>query len=54
MDQQNLDFYRRVRGGYLTMAHQEPERWLVIDATQAIEAIHQLIWQRIEIMLHPI
>ena len=38
MDQQSLDFHRRVREGYLTMAGQEPERWLVIDATQPIEA----------------
>ena len=48
MDQQSLDFYRRVREGYLAMAAQEPERWLVIDATQTVEAIHQQIWRRIE------
>ncbi len=48
MDQQSLDFYRRVREGYLTMVAQEPGRWLVIDATQTVEAIHQQIWRRIE------
>jgi dTMP kinase len=48
MDQQSLDFYRRVREGYLAMAAQEPKRWLVIDATQTVETIHQQIWRRIE------
>lgn len=48
MDQQSLDFYRRVREGYLTMAGQEPERWLVIDAVQPIEQIHRQIWHRIQ------
>ena len=29
MDEQALAFHRRVREGYLAMAAQEPERWLV-------------------------
>ncbi|MDD5468570.1 MAG: dTMP kinase [Anaerolineales bacterium] len=33
LDTYNLDFYRRVRQGYLEMAAQEPERWVVIDAS---------------------
>ena len=51
MDQQSLEFYRRVREGYLAMATQEPERWLVIDATQTVQAIHEQIWQHIEVSL---
>jgi len=51
MDQQSLEFYRRVREGYLAMATQEPERWLVIDATQTVQAIHEQIWQHIEASL---
>ncbi|MDD2695181.1 MAG: dTMP kinase [Anaerolineales bacterium] len=33
LDTYDLDFYRRVRQGYLELAAQEPERWVVIDAS---------------------
>ncbi|MCB0211295.1 MAG: dTMP kinase [Anaerolineae bacterium] len=48
MDQLALDFHRRVRAGYLEMARSEPDRWLVIDATDTIEAVSQAICQRLE------
>lgn len=48
MDQQDLAFHRRVRDGYLQMARQEPERWLVIDATQPVERIHTTIRERVD------
>jgi len=48
MDQQDLAFHRRVRDGYLQMAQQDPERWLVIDATQPVETIHTAIRERVE------
>ncbi|MFH1086419.1 MAG: dTMP kinase [Chloroflexota bacterium] len=47
MDEQSLAFHQRVRAGYLTMAEQAPRRWLVIDATQPIEPIRQLIAERL-------
>jgi len=51
MDQESLVFHRRVREGYLAMARAEPTRWLVVDATQPIEAIHRLICERIDELL---
>ena len=39
MDRQSVEFYERVRAGYLTMAHAEPDRWLVVDGDRGIEAI---------------
>ena len=48
MDQLELDFHQRVRAGYLEMAQDEPERWLVIDATGSIEAVNQAIRQRLD------
>ena len=36
LDQQTIEFHRRVRRGYLKMAKAEPNRWLVVDATQSI------------------
>jgi dTMP kinase len=48
LDQQEMDFHRRVRDGYLRMAAEEPDRWLVIDATQSLEPIQALIRNRLE------
>ena len=32
MDDHVVEFYRRVRAGYLQMVKQEPSRWAVVDA----------------------
>lgn len=39
MDLQTAAFYRRVREGYLTMAAEEPQRWLIIDADRAVDDV---------------
>jgi dTMP kinase len=44
-------FHRRVREGYLEMAQEEPERWLVIDAGQDKEKIAGEIWRRVSQLL---
>ncbi|PWH15784.1 MAG: dTMP kinase [Ardenticatenia bacterium] len=51
LDTQPLEFYRRVRDGYLSMARAEPQRWLVIDATQSIDQVQQSIWERLQHLL---
>ena len=51
LDRQTIAFYQRVRSGYLTLARAEPQRWLVIDATQSVEDIQQAIGQRLESVL---
>ena len=45
-----LPFISKMRTGYLTMAAETPS-WLVIDATRSIEAVHRVIYERIETML---
>lgn len=50
-EQEDIAFHRRVRDGYLKLAATEPERWLVIDATQPKEKIAQIIWQRVRRLL---
>lgn len=54
LDQQEIAFHRRVRDGYLQMAAREPDRWLVIDATQPPEIIQALIRARVEAKLDEI
>ena len=51
IDRQAMAFHRRVRDGYLRMAATEPGRWLVIDATQDLEAIQALIRAGVEAKL---
>jgi len=47
MDQQTVDFYRRVRQGYLRLAEEEPTRWLIVDACQSAEPIQESIRQTV-------
>ncbi len=39
MESQELDFHRRVRAGYLSLAEAEPGRFAVIDATRSAESV---------------
>lgn len=45
----DLDFYARVRRGYLELARQEPERFRVIDASGTIEEIHRVVCADLEL-----
>ena len=46
-EQEDIAFHRRVREGYLKLVEKEPERWLVLDATQPKEKIAEIIWQKV-------
>jgi dTMP kinase len=50
-EQEDIAFHQRVREGYLKIAASEPERWLVIDASQPKEKITQIIWQKVRQLL---
>jgi len=44
----DIAFHERLRQGYLELAKKEPERFVVINAAQSVEAVHQDIikaWQ---------
>jgi dTMP kinase len=49
--QEELDFHRRVREGYLALARDEPDRWLVLDGTLPPSEIGELILQRLRELL---
>lgn len=38
-------FHERVREGYLQLAREEPERWRIVDASQAIDAVQEDLFQ---------
>lgn len=48
MEEQTLAFHRAVRCGYLELAAAEPDRWLVVDARDAVDVVRRRIWQRLE------
>ncbi len=43
MESAGIEFFERVRKGFLEIAKQEPERVKVVDSTQSIEEIHKEI-----------
>lgn len=51
MENHALAFHQRVRAGYLALATDAQERWLVIDATQTVAAIHRQILPRVVALL---
>ena len=50
-EQEDIAFHQKVREGYLRMAAEEPERWLVIDADQPKTNVEQIIWRRVSLLL---
>ena len=47
LESEPLAFHERVRQEYLNLAHQDPERFLIVDASLSIEQIHQVISERV-------
>jgi dTMP kinase len=45
LDAYELAFHKRVWQGYQELAHQEPQRWVMIDASQPFETVQQHIRQ---------
>jgi len=48
MDAHEVEFYQRVRAGYLEMVKEEPSRWVVVDAGQKWESVQQELRKVIE------
>ena len=51
IEQEEFAFHERVRETYLELAHREPNRIIVIDATAVIDTIRQAILQPLERVL---
>lgn len=47
LESEPLAFHERVRQEFLNLAYQDPERFLLVDATLTIEQIHQVIIERV-------
>ena len=48
LDAYTVEFHERVRAGYLELAKLEPERWVIVDASQPWEAVQDDLRRIIE------
>ena len=48
LDAYDLAFHKRVRTGYLELAHQEPGRWVIVDANQVWQLVQDALRKVIE------
>lgn len=53
MEQEALAYHQRVRAGYLQLAAAEPGRWLLVDASQAVDAVQAVVRAGVDKLLHP-
>ncbi|MEW6181208.1 MAG: dTMP kinase [Chloroflexota bacterium] len=53
MDAYDAEFHRRVREGYLQLAQAEPQRWVIVDASQPPDAVQFVLRQHVLARLRP-
>ncbi|MBI4236431.1 MAG: dTMP kinase [Chloroflexi bacterium] len=51
MEGEGVAFHHRVRQGYLAIAREEPERFLVLDAQQPADELAERVWERVQQLL---
>ena len=50
LESEPLDFHERVRTEFLNLSRVDPDRYLVVDAQQSVEAIHEAIRERVDVL----
>jgi dTMP kinase len=48
MERENIDFYEKVRVGYLVLAKGMPERFVVLDGTKREDILEKQIWTAVQ------
>jgi len=51
MERENIDFYRKVREGYLLLAKNMPERVVLVDGIRTTAQVAQAIWEHVQVRL---
>jgi dTMP kinase len=51
MERQNIDFYKKIREGYLVLAQGLPDRFVVFDGTLPQDALEKKIWATVKARL---
>lgn len=47
LEQNDIQFFEKVRNGFLQIAKKEPERFIVLDGSQTVEKIAESIWKKL-------
>jgi len=48
MERENLDFYNKIREGYLVLAKGLPKRFVVVDGKKDEAATEKIIWEAVK------
>jgi dTMP kinase len=48
MERENIDFYKKIREGYLMLAQGMPARFAVLDGTLSQDALEKKIWNLVK------
>jgi dTMP kinase len=48
LDEQSLEFHRRVRNGYRKIGQEEPHRFKIVDGDAAPEIVAERVWSEVE------
>ena len=51
-EREALDFHTKIRDGYLAMAQENPQDWIVIDADLKPDQIAEIVWGKIQPLLN--
>lgn len=51
MERENIDFYDKVRQGYLLLAKSMPDRFILVDGTQTAAVVEKTIWEHVQLRL---
>jgi dTMP kinase len=52
-EQEDMEFHRKIRAGYLTLASKEPARFRIIDGARDIATVHQEVCALLSAFLNP-
>ena len=52
-EEETTEFHKRIQQGYLKLAKEEPDRWVIVDASRSKEEIRETIWEKVKSVLTP-
>lgn len=47
MDREPLEFHQKVRAGFLAESQRDPQRWVILDASQPADQVAERAWQEL-------
>lgn len=48
LDMESREFHEKVRQGYISLAKEESQRWVVVDASKSVEEVTEKLWSYIK------